>query len=329
MHTTIIVGAGISGLICAQTLKEDGFNVTLIDKARGVGGRMSTRRSGSSSYHGKEAIFDHGAQFFTVRDPRFAKLVEQWQSMAIVGEWCRGFLPESEDGHPRYVGLNGMTSAPKQLASDLNVILNTKVSSIKDINNKWSVLTEDGEEFFSDAVVLTAPVPQSLDILDNGSVRLSDEVRSELESIVYDPCIAVLAEIDGLSLIPNPGAIQINGSNISWICDNSKKGISAEVNTVTIHTSAEFARENWDSDKEDIADVVLNEVADLLGSKVVNTQVHKWRYSLPVNPYQNSFLIGIQSPPLIFCGDAFGDARVEGAFLSGLEAAEHLIKMKL
>ncbi|MEM7009512.1 MAG: FAD-dependent oxidoreductase [Thermodesulfobacteriota bacterium] len=327
MNSVVIIGAGISGLTCAHILKESGFSVTVVDKARGVGGRMATRRTESAANPGKEAIFDHGAQFFTVRDPRFTMYVEKWLSQGVVKEWCRGFDPNrsSQDGYPRYVGTNGMTSAPKLLASDQNVVLNSKVLSISTVKEKWSVSSEDGKEFISDIVILTPPLPQSLDIIDSGNFELEQTIRTELELISYDPCIAVLAEIDGPSQIPDPGAVQINGTVVSWICDNSKKGISEDVNTITIHSSGNFARDNWDRNSDDLAKDILNEVSDLIGSQIISTQVHKWKYCIPTNPLNNYFLVGSNVPNLIFCGEAFGGAKVEGAFLSGLKTAEELI----
>lgn len=327
MDSAIIIGAGISGLTCARILKNFGLSVTILDKSRGVGGRMATRRSESVIDSTKEALFDHGAQFFTIRDQRFSDFVEKWQSIEIVKEWCRGFFPNAEDGHPRYIGKNGMTSAPKYLSADLNILLNSKVKSISNIAAKWSVLTEAGEKFTADAVILSPPIPQSLQILDNGGVKLPETIRSDLESITYEPCIAILVEIDGPSNLPDPGGIKINDSIVRWVCDNHKKGISAEVNTITIHSSAEFASDYWDSNSDDIARILLNEISELIGSTVLKTQVHKWRYTTPINTYKNTFLVGIENAPLIFCGDAFGGPRVEGAFISGLETAEHLIRM--
>jgi photolyase PhrII len=54
-RTAIVIGAGLSGLTAARTLREQGVDVTVLEKARGAGGRMSTRRDG-------EHRFDHGAQ---------------------------------------------------------------------------------------------------------------------------------------------------------------------------------------------------------------------------------------------------------------------------
>ncbi|MFM7274112.1 MAG: FAD-dependent oxidoreductase, partial [Gammaproteobacteria bacterium] len=54
-----VIGAGIAGLALARALA-DAAEVTVFEKSRGAGGRMSTRRQ--EPWH-----FDHGTQFFTVR----------------------------------------------------------------------------------------------------------------------------------------------------------------------------------------------------------------------------------------------------------------------
>ena len=80
----IVIGAGVSGLIAARTLQANGARVLVLDKGRGVGGRLATRRTQSG-------IFDHGAQLFTARDPQFRLLVEAWQAAGIVRPWSTGF----------------------------------------------------------------------------------------------------------------------------------------------------------------------------------------------------------------------------------------------
>jgi len=96
-RSCVVVGAGISGLLAAKALKEKGWTVTVLEKSRGVGGRMATRRVGRNK-------FDHGAQFFTVRGERFAGLVEDWLSAGVATQWTRGFADQegrpNEDGYP-------------------------------------------------------------------------------------------------------------------------------------------------------------------------------------------------------------------------------------
>ena len=61
-----IIGSGMAGIACARTLDQVGHRVTLFEKSNDVGGRMATRESAFGS-------FDNGAQYFTVRDPRFIR----------------------------------------------------------------------------------------------------------------------------------------------------------------------------------------------------------------------------------------------------------------
>lgn len=331
MKSCIVIGAGISGLTCAKLLKEKGFKVILIDKARGVGGRMATRRTKSSIDKTIEAIFDHGAQFITVRDPKFKELIDICTSGGTLREWCRGF-PSADnstepDGHPRFVGSTGMTAVPKLLAENLEVILDQRVNKIDKVGTHWEVSTENGDLYKTDLLVLTAPVPQSLHMIDNGNFKLDEQIRKELEDITYYPCIAVLVELNGPSAVPSPGGVNIDDPVISWIADNKQKGISPEAVTLTIHTTPEFTLENWETDDKKIAGIVIQRVSEYLGSEVNKVQVHRWRYSLPVKATEDNYLLANQEPPLLFIGDAFGGGRVEGAFISGTQGAEAILNL--
>ena len=104
----VVIGAGLSGLVAAQSLQAQGHKVLVVDKGRSVGGRLATRRIGT-------ATLDHGAQFFTVRSDEFAKHVDAWIQQGVVREWCKGFA--TADGHSRFVGVGGMNAIAKHLAT--------------------------------------------------------------------------------------------------------------------------------------------------------------------------------------------------------------------
>ncbi len=122
----LIVGAGMSGLLAATDLQASGFHSIVVDKGRGVGGRLASRRIGS-------ATFDHGAQFITARTPRFAALLNEWQELGLVTEWCRGTNTE----HIYWRGIPSMTAIPKHLAKSLNVRLEMKMSALKQESSRW------------------------------------------------------------------------------------------------------------------------------------------------------------------------------------------------
>ncbi len=321
MKSCVVVGAGLAGLVAAQQLQAAGIAVTVLDKGRGVGGRMATRRIGNG-------VIDHGAQFFTVRDERFRQLVEQWQAAGLVVEWTRGFVDVNGvwtgDGYPRYRGVTGMTAVPKYLAQKLDVRTSTRVTTIQSQGDQWHLTTESGEAFAADVLVMTAPVPQAMALL--GAVDLPTAVMHALTQIEYDPCIAVLAVLDRPAAIPQPGGVQLDSEPIRWLADNTQKGISPDVPTITIHGAPQFSRDHWDMDRNAAGQLLLDAAASWLGmAQISEFQVHGWRYSQPVTVHDEPCLLVPGPPPLVFAGDAFAGPRVEGAAVSGLVAASNLL----
>ncbi|MEO7723893.1 MAG: FAD-dependent oxidoreductase [Chthoniobacterales bacterium] len=313
----LIVGAGMTGLTAASELRRAGRSVVLLDKGRGVGGRMATHRIG-------RATFDHGAQFFTARDPRFAAAIENWQEIGIAAEWSRGITAEA-DGHARWRGQPGMTAVPKHLAHGLSVRTETKVVSLGQEAEHWWVETETGEVFRAGALLLTAPVPQSLALLDAGRIPLQPEIRASLTSIIYERCLTVLAVLAGPPRVPAPGGFAPTGGPITWTADNQQKGISTEP-AVTIHASQAFSLERWDRDRAASGRLLLEAAQQWLGAQVLEFEVHGWRYSKPLRVAEQPCMILSTGPPLVLAGDAFAGPRVEGAALSGWAAAEALLE---
>ncbi|HET7272120.1 MAG TPA: FAD-dependent oxidoreductase [Rubrobacter sp.] len=324
-RSCIIVGAGISGLISATELQGAGWDVTALDKGQVVGGRMATRNVGTGN-------FDHGAQFFTVRGERFANLVDDWLSEGVAAEWTRGFAnaegQPNYDGHPRYRGAEGMASIPRFISRSLNVLTRERVVTVDAGADGWDVACESGMRLKGDALVLAVPVPEALDLASSGSYTLPDRARRQLEAVSYDPCLALMVLLDGVSSVPEPGGMQIKGEPLDWISDNQRKGIS-EVPAITIHAGPEWSRSHFEDDEAEITrDLISLASASLeeeLRTSVVETSLTRWRYSWVTNSHPGPCLVASEDPPLVFCGDAFGQPKVEGAALSGLAAADHLL----
>jgi renalase len=322
-RSCVVVGAGISGLLAARELAAAGWRVVVLDKGRGVGGRMATRRL-------ENGTFDHGAQFFTVRSDRFGKLVQEWSGEGVVEEWSRGFADaegrQNEDGHPRYRGSRGMSSVADHLARGLDVRTGERVVDVKIRDKVWEARTEAGSQVAGTALLLTAPVPQSLALFEGGSA-LSEEAKQRLAEISYSPCLALMALMDGPTGVPEPGGIQIKGEPLDWIGDNQRKGIS-EAPAITIHAGPEWSREYFEADDTSVAASLLafagEQLATDLPARVLETSLVRWRYSWVTQPHPEPCFVASGDPPLLFAGDAFGPSKVEGAALSGLAAADHL-----
>jgi renalase len=324
MIDVLIVGAGIAGLMAANLLKENGFHVLVVDKGRGVGGRMATRRIGKGRA-------DHGAQFFTVRDPVFGAHVEKWLASNVIHRWSSGWsdgtaASYAKDGFPRYVGSQGMTAVPKFLAESVTVQLQTRLIKVTAVDNEWQAVAENGTVYKSQALLMTPPVPQTLDVLDYGGVTLSSENRDALERITYAPCIAGLFLIDGGVRLPHPGALQRSDAQIPWIADNQRKGISPDCTLITLHSNPELSWTLWNVGYNEKVATLKKGLRPFLkkNSTILEAQAHRWRFSRPTTLHPERTLIADNLPPLAFAGDAFHEPRVEGAALSGLAAATAL-----
>ena len=317
----LIVGAGVSGLLAGKILAQTGIEVMLLEKSPGVGGRMATRQF-------KQGVFDHGAQFFTAREATFQQWVDLWIKEKIAFEWFSS-LQKSDDlpkggGHPRYRGLRGMTTVAKYLARDLEIRLQTQVKSITKERDSWVARIEKGEEIVARQIVLSAPIPQSLNLLESGHITLPSFEYKTLKAIEYHPCITGLVLLDGPSAIPSPGGMKIEKRDIQWLGDNSQKGISPKVTAVTIQATHGFSRENFELPSKELIEILVESAKPWLNQEVLDWQIHKWRYSQPVNLYPAQFLEFPGHRGLFMIGDAFGGARIEGAALSGIQVAFHL-----
>ncbi len=311
-------------MAAARKLEAGGVRVTVLDKGRRVGGRLSTCRIG-------EGVFDDGAQFITVRDAVFDALLGEMREAGAVYEWCRGIGtpldPVHDDGHPRYQGTGGMSAIPKYLARGLDVRVRHCVVNLKQAEGRWTASLQSGQTFSADSLVCTTPVQQALDLLDLGGYEMPGCERDSLDRIKYNPCIAVMALLTGPSQLPAPGALRDVDDAISFLCDNRQKGISPAT-AITVHASPSFSREHWTADEYSVIEHLLERVTPYLGCAVRSASLKRWRYAQPVETHPDRFLSVSGEVPLVFAGDAFAGPRVEGAALSGMAAAQFLLDNK-
>ncbi|MBX3745507.1 MAG: FAD-dependent oxidoreductase [Verrucomicrobiae bacterium] len=311
--------------MAARVLRDRGRKVRLIEKARGVGGRLATRRLGDHTA-------DLGAQFFTAHDSQFRALVRDWVEAGVARQWSTGFhAPDGtfrDNGVPRYRGNGGMASIAKHLAEGLDVRLQAKAVRAEAAESGWKVSMEDGSVHTARALLLTAPVPQSLALLQEGHVTIPDPAGSDLAQIDYAPCLTLLATLTSPSQIPEPGGLWMSGEPLLWMADNVLKGVSAtSTPVVTLHAGQEFSRDHWETPEPEVTAMMLAAAKPWLGSPVATTYLHRWRYSVPLRVHPEPFVVVRAPAPLGFAGDAFGGPRVEAAALSGHAAGAALAEV--
>ncbi len=317
----LIVGAGISGLIAARSLRERGYSAQLIEKARGVGGRLATQKIGEFGQA------DLGAQFFTVRTDALRRHVDDWLAKDLVYVWGTGWSdgsvkPTHSDGHPRFAVRGGMNQLANYLAADLDIALDRLVTTIQLEDDNWILRDSDNRTYRGRALLMTPPMPATLDVLSSSDISLHPEDFTQLRRIQFGPCLCGIHEIEGAIEMPEPGAVQNFQNEVYWVADNRAKGISKST-IITSHANAKYSRQNWDASEADIIQELESAVRPYLspGARIVSTQLKKWRFSVPLTTYPHEYMLARDLPLLAFAGDAFGGrGRVEGAFVSGVSA---------
>ena len=220
-----------------------------------------------------------------------------------------------------------MNALAQHLGKQCKVQVDTRVTNISKNNDFWIVMDANRHTFEGKVLIMTPPVPQSLDLLR--SIELTPDDRRELERIQYGPCLCGLFVIDGEVNLPEPGAIQNFDNTVYWIADNTQKGISPDERIITMHMEARYSRNHYDAPDEETLAYLENELQKYLdnGATIKEAQLKKWRYSVPLTTHPRDTLIA-ENLPLIFAGDAFGGrGRIEGAFVSGISAGQKAIKL--
>jgi len=338
-----IIGAGLSGLSAAQHLAAKGFDVLIVEKSQGVGGRAATRRMQLPD--GTERLVDHGAQFFTARDPLFQSQVSAWLSQGICFEWATGFhtwdgnslnLPDPKWEAPRYACHGGMSTLGKNLAEGLQVVRHFTVTTVSVENGEWLLHSDASspmEPVRAKSLFCSAPVPQSLRLV--GPHLLPSE-RECLDGITFGSCLAVMACYENLKSDLGWKGIQIRDdhSPLSWIAlDSSRRDPNQRRGTLVIHASPEFSAGETLSTpegKEKAAAEMLREAARILGESAGRPRHainHLWRYAIPLSEgMPEGFLRSESEAPLYLIGDGLQRGRVEGAWLSGFKAAQDFLE---
>lgn len=315
-----VIGAGLAGLTAAGVLADRGCQVTVLEKARGPGGRMSTRRDG-------DLRFDHGAQYFTARHPRFMAQVESWREAGLVRRWdARIAVVESDTiraagtGTERYVGVPGMNAVCRHLAKpQADCRFGWQVTRARVVHDGWVLESSGGDRLEADYLLLTGPPEQSRALVAQPSVH------EALAPVAMRPCWAVMALFDR-PLLEDWDAAFVNTGALSWIASQASKPDRPAAHAWTLHAGPDWSRDHLEDDSERVAEVLLAEATRLRGAAAVtarSVRAHRWRYALAREPLERG-AFWFPDIRLAVAGDWCAGSRIEGAFLSGLEAGRRI-----
>ncbi|WP_300554492.1 FAD-dependent oxidoreductase [Maricaulis sp.] len=309
-----IIGAGLSGLACGDRLKRAGHAVELFEKSRGTGGRLATRRR-------EIASFDHGTQYVTARSPEFSAYLERAFEAGNADRWS----PAGADKGKWiwWVGQPGMSGLVKPLAKQLLVHTSIRVEAIERESGGWRLEAGDNTpETRFDAVLVTAPVPQTTDLLARHGAAFASLPEAELA-----PCWTVMLAFDA----PLPVAADVfrhDAHALAWCARNSSKpGRPGEADAWVLQASPAWSVAHLEAEPDWVIAQLTAMFVEIAGQALpvaAHGEAHRWRYARVTEPLGQPFVweagLGLGA-----AGDWCMGPRVEAAFQSGVALADAVL----
>jgi renalase len=326
-----VIGAGIAGLVCAQRLQQAGKQVVLLDKSRGLGGRLATRRLAGTHA-------DHGVCYLQPKSDLFRQWIADLVDVEILRVWSEGIHSLGADNvlqpptkfAPCYAAPLGATSIAKYLGRDLDIITDRAITSISPIDRGWCVHSSDaGWSLTAAQVVIATPPAQALTI---ASGSIDAECLQQMSSVRFTRSMTTIA-IYPESQQPTAAQLDWQGIHcidhpvLAWIGLDSSKQLEPKQPVLVVQSSAAFAEQHFDAaDLAVVGKELLAAVSKLIPFHSPElVQVHRWGYAFASNPLTERFLTAQTAAPLYFCGDWCGGNRVESAYLSGVALADRIL----
>lgn len=328
-----VIGAGIAGAACAQALAERGCAVQVIDKSRGAGGRLATRRlewvDAAGARH--TTAFDHGAPGFTAGSAAFQAFLSSRFPPAALAPWvptlASGSRPLPDDA-PLLVPRPDMPSICRALLRDIPTTWSCTVDRLLKGPAGWQLGTA-GEWLpgHFDAVLLAMPPAQAAALL--APHRSDWAQRASLARM--QPCWTLM----GVSRRAAPdlpwGLLRPEAGPLSWVMrQDTRPGRGAEPGQAqwVAHARAGWSRQHLEQPAEWVLHHLQAALASAIGQAVdwQHSVVHRWRYAMPQAPGAVPSATCWWDEPrgLGVCGDFLGGAGVEGAWSSAQALAEAL-----
>jgi renalase len=324
-----VIGAGIAGLTAASEISRRGYKLAVFEKARGTGGRLSSKRVANAD--GKFMAFDLGCVSLTGATESFSQQLKDWHLKGVIEPWCND---DQELTH--YVAVPRNSALTRYLSKNLACHFSTQVSSIKHIDNIWHLFTQDddGERLLikSRNVIIATPSPQAFNLLPAGS-----HLKHELEKVEVGAQWVMGLELDNTLSSAHP-ILYPNSDIIFSISQESRKpkrrdnlahGDHVYGSTILqIQATSDWTRQHLELTHEQVSSALLGELEHHIQPPIgiINAYVHRWLYSCVVAGVDTTSGYLWDEDGLGLIGDYLSNNAygVESAWLSGKQLADWL-----
>lgn len=330
-----IIGAGIAGLTAANELNDLGFTVGVFEKARGTGGRLSSKRIPSKQHENSFVAFDLGCASITAESRAFTQQLQDWHLKGVVAPWC-----VDEQGRSHYVAVPRNSALTRHLSKDIECHFSTRINELEQIEGVWHLFScpESAETSHqrtllarANNVIIAAPPAQAHDLLPATS-SLKSALNNVEVSAQWVMAVEVNSRLTDLPMIQHPSDEAI----FSITQESNKPGRthgkddSASI-ILQIQATPDWTSNHLESTPDQVSELLIKALETHFEQPldILNHYAHRWLYSGITKGVvaQDGFLWDEQGLGLI--GDYINHdfTGIESAWISGKRIAEWGAKM--
>lgn len=352
-----IIGAGLAGLSALHRLTghfaanpaNPPPQITIIDKSRGLGGRLATRRLPN------DAAFDHGAQYIRASDPGLRHLMDRAVRQGYAQRWdapiTNGPPVSADKDRPRYIGTPGMSAFGRFMLAESERLgkvagieverhRQAQITKIAHGDKSWLLEDQSGYQLGPyDRMIMAIPAPQAATLLASidgpMAATLTDLKQAAMTPMV--PCWSVMVAFDQpLPLQSHALDLKDSDSPLVWVAQNQRhETAKGEVTGpdnwygYVLHAKPDWSASHLEDDPDTVVPALLGALQDALGRTLPDTvhrAAHRWRYAFAPEALGRA-CHGSTAGQIILAGDWCLGNRAESAYLSGVAAADMAIDM--
>ncbi|APW64587.1 MULTISPECIES: NAD(P)-binding protein [Arcobacteraceae] len=303
-----IIGAGLSGCNVYKNLKQQNHDITIFEKSRGTGGRLSTK-------YIDDKFIDHGTPFINTRNYKSANFLD-FLDKKVTQNTLRNI-------DKKYYPTNGINKLCSSLINKKDLITNTRITNAKLINQKWT-LTDNTNTIYDDFdfVVFTIPATQ---ILEN-DFDLDEDTKEQLQNISYAPMASLICYTNNTNTkkIKNQ---DLNKSELFYkVIDNSTKYDYEDFESYVFHLNKDFVLENMNLEKNELFELIHQKISkefDINLKEDFNVVEHFWKFAFAKEQLEKDFILNKEKSYGI-CGDYFNGINLEATYQSSLKISDEI-----
>ena len=358
----LIVGAGLTGSLTANLLSRalnsisttstvPGTSVSVWDKARGAGGRMSTHRHptepslfvdmGAQYISRFQSGSERGAEFEKMKEKVYDELLANKVLVPLSGtiDGERKDLTKTVMGN--YVAPQGINSVVKHFLSNskAQVTFQHQLTTV-DLDRlsqppKVVCTATNGATVKCDGLVLTMPVPQILSLGGNLVQSIDPDIKMKLESVRYSSRYALglfysatSADSSNQMSLPDWSAKYFDDPIVrfaSWgLGGRSGAPTNSDGMTLLVHTGVPFGVEHLEDDKTAVKDLILEKLNMLIPDLPQASYSHlvRWQYSQvqvsQAYPEAPGCVVLSHDPLVVATGDGFSGSNFENCIWAAM-----------